>query len=174
MNIKKGQLLISVYYFNWPKSWIWQTLGHVSYIFCNASKEVFWPNDFLNFMHRFKSAILPILGSYEYLASLESKIRSVPFFYIHIYKKTCEIFLALLAFKRQNDSYILLLTLQLLLVWTLWNLTTVWCTIILVSLFNIAGSNQLTLLFSFLIQQWSPWEPPASSHGWHSIQFGSK
>ena len=50
-------------YFDWPKSWIWWTLEQVMDIFCiwhfhNASKEVFWPNFFLNFMHGFKSAIL--------------------------------------------------------------------------------------------------------------------
>ena len=50
-------------YFFLHKSWIWQTLGHVtkknSYRhFHNASKECFWPKKFLNFMHGFKSAIL--------------------------------------------------------------------------------------------------------------------
>ena len=54
---------IWVFYFNWPKSWIWRNLGHDSNIFCrchlhNNSKEVFWPKDFFNFMHGFKSAIL--------------------------------------------------------------------------------------------------------------------
>ena len=52
-------------YFFLHKSWIWQTLGHVtkkiSYChFHNASKEYFWPKKILNFMHRFKSAILAI------------------------------------------------------------------------------------------------------------------
>ena len=52
-------------YFFLHKSWIWQTLGHVtkknSYRhFYNASKECFWPKNFLNFMHGFKSAILAI------------------------------------------------------------------------------------------------------------------
>ena len=52
-------------YFDWPKSWIWRTLEKVMNIFCkwhfhNASKEVFWPKFFLNFMHRFKIAILAI------------------------------------------------------------------------------------------------------------------
>ena len=50
-------------YFFLHKSWIWRTLGHVtkknSYRhFHNASKECFWPKNFLNFMHGFKSAIL--------------------------------------------------------------------------------------------------------------------
>ena len=50
-------------YFFLHKSWIWQTLGHVTKKFSyphfhNASKECFWPNFFFNFMHRFKSAIL--------------------------------------------------------------------------------------------------------------------
>ena len=54
-------------YFDWPKSWIWRTLEKVMNIFCkwhfhNASKEVFWPKKFLNFMHRFKSAILAIFS----------------------------------------------------------------------------------------------------------------
>ena len=47
--------------------WIWRTLEQVMNIFCkwhfhNASKEVFWPKKFLNFMHRFKSAILAIFS----------------------------------------------------------------------------------------------------------------
>ena len=50
-------------YFDWTKSWIWRTLEKVMNIFCkwhfhNASKGVFWPKKFLNFMHGFKSAIL--------------------------------------------------------------------------------------------------------------------
>ena len=50
-------------YFNSPKSWIWRTLEKVMNIFCkwhfhNASNEVFWQKKILNFMHRFKSAIL--------------------------------------------------------------------------------------------------------------------
>ena len=59
---------ISIFYSDWPKSWIWR-------IFCRchlhkASKEVFWPNEFLNFMHSFKSAILAIfqfwqIGTFE-------------------------------------------------------------------------------------------------------------
>ena len=52
-------------YFDWPKSWIWRTLEQVTnnfskWLFHNASKEVFWPKIFLNFMHGFKSAILAI------------------------------------------------------------------------------------------------------------------
>ena len=50
-------------YFDWPKSWIWRTLEQITnnfskWHFYNASKEVFWPKKFLNFMHGFKSAIL--------------------------------------------------------------------------------------------------------------------
>ena len=50
-------------YFDWPKSWIWQTLEKVmnnfsKWHFHNASKEVFWPKKILNFMHGIKSAIL--------------------------------------------------------------------------------------------------------------------
>ena len=50
-------------YFFLHKSWIWQTLGHVTKKFSyphfhKASKECFWSKKFLNFMHRFKSAIL--------------------------------------------------------------------------------------------------------------------
>ena len=61
---------ISVFYSDWPKSWIWQTLGHVRNIFSkchlyNASKEVFWPKEFLNFMHRYKSAILAIFQFWQ-------------------------------------------------------------------------------------------------------------
>ena len=56
----------SVFYSDWPKSWIWWTLGHVRIIFCkchlhNPSKEVFWTKIFLNSMHGFKSTILPKL-----------------------------------------------------------------------------------------------------------------
>ena len=52
-------------YFFLHKSWIWQTLGHVTkknsyWHFHNASKECFWPKKILNFMHGFKSAILAI------------------------------------------------------------------------------------------------------------------
>ena len=48
---------ISVFYSDWPKSWIWQTLGHVRDIFCkchfqNASKEVFRPKKNLNSIAR--------------------------------------------------------------------------------------------------------------------------
>ena len=51
---------ISVFYSDWPKSWIWQTLGQVRDIFCkchlhNASKEVLWPKN--SMQHVFKSAI---------------------------------------------------------------------------------------------------------------------
>ena len=53
-----------ILYFDWPKFWIWQSLEKVMNIFCkwhfdNASKEVFWQKKILNFMHGFKSAILP-------------------------------------------------------------------------------------------------------------------
>ena len=61
---------ISSFYSDWPKFWIWQTLGHVRDIFCNchlhnASKEVFWPNKCLNSMRRFKSAILAIFQFWQ-------------------------------------------------------------------------------------------------------------
>ena len=61
---------IPVFYSDWPKSWIWRTLGHVKDIFCkchlhNASKEVFWPKTFLNSMHGFKSAILAIFQFWQ-------------------------------------------------------------------------------------------------------------
>ena len=51
-----------VFYFNW----IWWTLGHGSDIFIKyhlytPSKEAFWPKEFLNFLHGFKSAIFPEL-----------------------------------------------------------------------------------------------------------------
>ena len=68
-------------YFDWPKSWIWQTLEKVRNIFSkwhfhNASKEVFWPKKDLNFMHRFKSAILAIFpfcqnGTFEPLHEIQ-------------------------------------------------------------------------------------------------------
>ena len=52
-------------YFFLHKAWIWQTLGQVVNIFScchfhNTSKECFWPKEFLNFIHRFKSTILAI------------------------------------------------------------------------------------------------------------------
>ena len=43
---------ISVFYFNWPESWIWRTLGHVSDIFCKChifimlQKKSFGQKDF--------------------------------------------------------------------------------------------------------------------------------
>ena len=57
-------------YFFLHKSWIWQTLGHVtkkiSYRqFHNASKECFWPKKILNFMHMFKSAILAKMKNWQ-------------------------------------------------------------------------------------------------------------
>ena len=57
-------------YFFLHKSWIWQTLGHVtkkiSYChFHNASKECFLQKKFLNFMHGFKSAILAIFQFWQ-------------------------------------------------------------------------------------------------------------
>ena len=57
---------ISVFYSDWPKSWIWRTLGHVRDIFCkyhlhNTSKGVFQTKLFLNFMQSFKSTIFPEL-----------------------------------------------------------------------------------------------------------------
>ena len=66
---KKNQFLLWLlqkfpfFYFFLHKSWIWQTLVHGINIFCKwhfyyASKEVFRPKFFLNFMHGFKSAIL--------------------------------------------------------------------------------------------------------------------
>ena len=52
-------------YFFLHKSWIWQTLGHVTKNFSyrhfhNASKECFWPKKFLNFMHRFLALVTTI------------------------------------------------------------------------------------------------------------------
>ena len=56
---------MSVFYSDWPKSWIWRTLEKVLNILCkwhfhNASKEVFWPQKFLNFIHGF------ILAEWKY------------------------------------------------------------------------------------------------------------
>ena len=61
---------ISVFYFDWPKSWICQTLRHVRDIFCkfylhNTSKEVYWPKKNLNSMHGFKSAIVVIFQFWQ-------------------------------------------------------------------------------------------------------------
>ena len=82
---------ISVFYSDWPKSWIWRTLGHVRNIFCKcylhkASKEVFWPNFFLNSMHGFKSAILAIFqfwqnGTFEPVHGIQKKIWLKDFFW---------------------------------------------------------------------------------------------
>ena len=78
-------------YFFLHKSWIWQTLGPVtkknSYRhFYNASKECFWPKNFLNFMHGFKSAILAIFpfcqnGTFEPVHEIQKKIWSKDFFW---------------------------------------------------------------------------------------------
>ena len=43
------------------------------YHFHNASKECFWPKNFLNFMHRFKSAILTIFQFCQSIVFLPSK-----------------------------------------------------------------------------------------------------
>ena len=56
-------LKITFLYFFLNKSWIWRTLGQVVKIFSyshfhKASKECFWPETILTFMHGFKSAIL--------------------------------------------------------------------------------------------------------------------
>ena len=82
---------ISVVYSDWPKSWIWRTLGHVTNIFwkchlCNTSKEVFQPNFFLNSMYGFKSAILPELkncqnGTFEHVHGIQKKIWPKDFFW---------------------------------------------------------------------------------------------
>jgi hypothetical protein len=71
-------------YFDWSKSWIWWTLEKVMNIFCkwhfhNASKEVFWPKKVLNFMYRFKSAILAEWkncqnGTFEPVHEIKKKI----------------------------------------------------------------------------------------------------
>ena len=65
-------------YFFLHKSWIWQTLGHVtkknSYChFHNAPKEYFWPKKILNFMHGFK------LPFWQFFNSRESFFRKSPF-----------------------------------------------------------------------------------------------
>ena len=78
-------------YFFLHKSWIWQTLGHVtkknSYRhFHNASKECFWPKKFLNFMHGFKSAILAIFhfcqnGTFEPVHEIQNFFWPKAFFW---------------------------------------------------------------------------------------------
>ena len=62
-------------YFGWLKSWTWRTLGHVLdtfriWHFHNASKEVFWPNFFLNFKHGFKSAISILAKFWDFTGML--------------------------------------------------------------------------------------------------------
>ena len=65
----------------------------VNFIFIHyASKEVFWPNDFLNFMHRFKSAILPEYkncqnGTIEPVHEIQKFFRSKGYYENDIYKK---------------------------------------------------------------------------------------
>ena len=78
-------------YFDWPKSWIWRTLEKVMNIFCkwhfhNASKEVFWQKKNLNFMHRFKSAILAIFhfcqnGTFEPVHEIQNFFWPKAFFW---------------------------------------------------------------------------------------------
>ena len=78
-------------YFFLHKSWIWQTLGHVTKkISCrhfhNASKECFWPKIFFNFMHRFKSAILAKMkncqnGTFEPVHEIQKKFWPKAFFW---------------------------------------------------------------------------------------------
>ena len=82
---------ISVFYSDWPKTWIWQILGDVRNIFSkchlhNASKEVFQPKEFLNFMHGFKSAILPELincqnGTFEPVHEIQKLFWPKDFFW---------------------------------------------------------------------------------------------
>ena len=51
-----------VFYSGWPKSWIWWRLEHVRDIFCKCQMLQKKSNkQKLNFMHHFKSAILPEL-----------------------------------------------------------------------------------------------------------------
>ena len=78
-------------YFFLHKSWIWQTLGHVTKIFSyhhfhNASKECFWPKIFLNFMHGFKSAILAKMkncqnGTFEPVHGIQNFLGPKDFFW---------------------------------------------------------------------------------------------
>ena len=78
-------------YFLLHKSWIWWTLGYVMDIFCkwhfhNASKEVFRPKNFLNFMHQFKSAILAELkncqnGAFEPVHEIQNFFCQKDFFW---------------------------------------------------------------------------------------------
>ena len=78
-------------YFFLHKSLIWQTLGHVTKKFSyrhfhNASKECFWPKNFLNFMHRFKSAILAIFqfcqnGTFEPVHEIQNFFWPKAFFW---------------------------------------------------------------------------------------------
>jgi hypothetical protein len=75
---------ISIFYSDWPKSWIWGNLGDVRDIFCkchlhNATKEVFWPQRILNSM-QFKSAIFVIFqlwknGTFEPVHGIQSFFR---------------------------------------------------------------------------------------------------
>ena len=77
-------------YFFLHKSWIWQTLGHVTkkFSYChfhNASKECFWPKKILNFMHGFKSAILAIFhfcqnGTFEPVHEIQKSFWPKAFF----------------------------------------------------------------------------------------------
>ena len=78
-------------YFDWPKSWIWRTLEQVTnnfskWLFHNASKEVFWSKNFLNFMHGFKSAILAIFpfcqnGTFEHVHEIQNFFLPNDFFW---------------------------------------------------------------------------------------------
>ena len=78
-------------YFFLHKSWIWQTLGHVtkknSYChFHNAPKECFWPKKILNFMHGFKSAILAKMkncqnGTFEHVHEIQKFFWPKAFFW---------------------------------------------------------------------------------------------
>ena len=79
-------------YFFLHKSWIWQSLGHVtkkfSYChFCYAPKECFWPKKNLNFMHGFKSATLAIFhfcqnGTFEPVHEIQNFFWPKAFFWI--------------------------------------------------------------------------------------------
>ena len=66
----------------WDKIWIFFLYCHLH----NASKECFWPNFFLNFMHRFKSAILAIFtfcqnGTFEPVHEIQKFFLPKDFFW---------------------------------------------------------------------------------------------
>ena len=96
------------------KSCIWRTLGNnkkkKNYChFHNASKEYFWPKKILNFIHRFKSAILAIFhfcqnGTFEPVHKIRNFFWPKVFFW-SIMKMAIRIFFRIMSQGPPNSGF---------------------------------------------------------------------